>query len=128
MHCSSSSCSWLLITLPDFIAHPSLSLSLSLSLSFPLSLSFSLSLSPSPSLSLSSLLFLPPSLLSSPPSFPLPPSLYSSTTTRRLVGHTKDVLSVADNRQIVSVSRDHTIKLWNTLGVCRYTIQVTIMS
>lgn len=48
-------------------------------------------------------------------------------TTRRFVGHTKDVLSVAfsaDNRQIVSGSRDHTVKLWNTLGVCKYTIQV----
>uniref|UniRef100_A0A8B9HIY2 Small ribosomal subunit protein RACK1 n=1 Tax=Astyanax mexicanus TaxID=7994 RepID=A0A8B9HIY2_ASTMX len=48
------------------------------------------------------------------------------TTTRRFVGHTKDVLSVAfsaDNRQIVSGSRDKTIKLWNTLGVCKYTIQ-----
>uniref|UniRef100_A0A6Q2Z3K9 Small ribosomal subunit protein RACK1 n=1 Tax=Esox lucius TaxID=8010 RepID=A0A6Q2Z3K9_ESOLU len=29
----------------------------------------------------------------------------------------------ADNRQIVSGSRDKTIKLWNTLGVCKYTIQ-----
>jgi len=41
-------------------------------------------------------------------------------------GHTKDVLSVsfsADNRQIVSGSRDRTIKLWNTLGECKYTIQ-----
>jgi WD40 repeat protein len=36
------------------------------------------------------------------------------------------VLSVAfsvDNRQIVSGSRDKTIKLWNTLGECKYTIQ-----
>lgn len=44
----------------------------------------------------------------------------------RFVGHTKDVLSVAfsiDNRQIVSASRDRTIKLWNTLGECKYTIQ-----
>lgn len=52
--------------------------------------------------------------------------LSSGTTTRRFVGHTKDVLSVAfsaDNRQIVSGSRDKTIKLWNTLGVCKYTIQ-----
>jgi WD40 repeat protein len=35
------------------------------------------------------------------------------------------VLSVsfsADNRQIVSGSRDRTIKLWNTLGDCKYTI------
>lgn len=53
--------------------------------------------------------------------------LNSGTTTRRFIGHTKDVLSVAfsaDNRQIVSGSRDKTIKLWNTLGVCKYTIQV----
>ena len=38
----------------------------------------------------------------------------------------QDVLSVAfsvDNRQIVSGSRDKTIKLWNTLGECKYTIQ-----
>ena len=50
-------------------------------------------------------------------------------TTRRFVGHTKDVLSVAfstDNRQIVSASRDKTIKLWNTLGICKYTIQVLL--
>merc|ERR1712010_283175 len=42
------------------------------------------------------------------------------------VGHEKDVLSVAfsaDNRQIVSGSRDKTIKLWNTRGECKYTIQ-----
>lgn len=51
--------------------------------------------------------------------------LQQGTTTRRFVGHTKDVLSVAfsvDNRQIVSGSRDKTIKLWNTLGECKYTI------
>ncbi len=49
-------------------------------------------------------------------------------TTRRFVGHKKDVLSVAfsaDNRQIVSASRDKTIKLWNTLGVCKFTIQAS---
>merc|ERR1711957_233718 len=28
----------------------------------------------------------------------------------------------ADNQQIVSGSRDKTIKLWNTLGECKYTI------
>jgi WD40 repeat protein len=52
---------------------------------------------------------------------PLP----TGVTTRRFVGHEKDVLSVAfsaDNRQIVSASRDRTIKLWNTLGECKYTI------
>lgn len=54
----------------------------------------------------------------------------SGATTRQFVGHTKDVLSVAfsaDNRQIVSGSRDKTIKLWNTLGVCKYTIQVSCL-
>ena len=63
-------------------------------------------------------------------SLPLTLSLCSSgITTRRFVGHTKDVMSVAfsaDNRQIVSGSRDHSIKLWNTLGVCKYTIQVLL--
>ena len=42
----------------------------------------------------------------------------SGATTRRFVGHTKDVLSCAfsaENRQIVSGSRDTTVKLWNTL-------------
>lgn len=41
------------------------------------------------------------------------------------MGHNNDVLSVsfsADNRQIVSGSRDRTIKLWNTLGDCKFTI------
>ena len=51
--------------------------------------------------------------------------LSSGVTTRRFVGHQNDILSVsfsADNRQIVSGSRDRTIKLWNTLGDCKYTI------
>lgn len=41
-------------------------------------------------------------------------------------GHGKDILSVAfsaDNRQIVSGSRDRTLKLWNTVGKCQYTLQ-----
>uniref|UniRef100_A0A673AX50 Small ribosomal subunit protein RACK1 n=1 Tax=Sphaeramia orbicularis TaxID=375764 RepID=A0A673AX50_9TELE len=53
-------------------------------------------------------------------------TVWLGVTTRQFVGHEKDVLSVAfsaDNRQIVSGSRDKTIKLWNTLGVCKYTIQ-----
>jgi len=33
------------------------------------------------------------------------------------------LLFSADNRQIVSASRDKTIKLWNTLGECKYTIE-----
>ncbi|KAI8014988.1 hypothetical protein LOK49_LG05G00760 [Camellia lanceoleosa] len=52
--------------------------------------------------------------------------LSTGITARRFVGHSKDVLSVAfsfDNRQIVSASRDRSIKLWNTLGECKYTIQ-----
>lgn len=51
--------------------------------------------------------------------------LSTGNTTRRFVGHNNDVLSVsfsADNRQIVSGSRDRTIKLWNTLGDCKFTI------
>jgi WD40 repeat protein len=51
--------------------------------------------------------------------------LSTGVTTRQFIGHTKDVLSVsfsADNRQIVSGSRDRTIKLWNTLGDCKFTI------
>jgi guanine nucleotide-binding protein subunit beta-2-like 1 protein len=43
-------------------------------------------------------------------------------------GHTKDVLSVAfspDNRQIVSGSRDRRIKLWNTIGCCKWTSQLS---
>eukprot|EP00894_Picocystis_sp_ML_P003210 jgi/Pico_ML_1/53727/g4226.t2 len=46
-------------------------------------------------------------------------------TTRRFIGHSKDVLSVAmsvDHRQIVSGSRDKSIKLWNTIGECKFTI------
>ena len=49
----------------------------------------------------------------------------SKDGTTVLAAHTKDVLSVAfsaDNRQIVSGSRDKSIKLWNTLGECKYTI------
>jgi guanine nucleotide-binding protein subunit beta-2-like 1 protein len=41
-------------------------------------------------------------------------------------GHGKDILSVAfsaDNRQIVSGSRDRTLRLWNTVGKCQYPLQ-----
>ena len=53
-------------------------------------------------------------------------STLPSITSFRFEDHTKDVMSVAfsaDNRQIVSGSRDKTIKLWNTLAQCKYTIQ-----
>lgn len=52
---------------------------------------------------------------------------FSGTATRQFVAHEKDVLSVAfsaDNRQIVSGSRDKTIKLWNTIAQCKHTIVV----
>ena len=55
----------------------------------------------------------------------------SGTTARSFISHDKDVLSVAfsaDNRQIVSGAMDNSIKLWNTLGVCKYTITVGIIS
>lgn len=45
---------------------------------------------------------------------------------RTFLGHTSDVYSVAlspDNRQIVSGSRDRTIKLWNTMAECKFTIE-----
>ena len=51
--------------------------------------------------------------------------LNTGVAARRFFGHTKDVLSVAfsaNNRQIVSGSRDKSIKLWNTLGELKYTI------
>jgi len=42
--------------------------------------------------------------------------------------HKKDILSVSfspDNRQIISSGRDRTIKLWNTIGQCKYTFTET---
>ncbi|XP_078151583.1 small ribosomal subunit protein RACK1-like [Carex rostrata] len=51
--------------------------------------------------------------------------LSTGALKRIFVGHLKEVLSVAisfDDRYIVSASRDCTIKLWNTLGECQYTI------
>jgi guanine nucleotide-binding protein subunit beta-2-like 1 protein len=51
--------------------------------------------------------------------------LNTGFTTRRFIGHTRDVLSVAfsaDNRQIVSGSRDRKINLWNTLGQLKFSI------
>eukprot|EP01127_Copromyxa_protea_P024417 TRINITY_DN95_c0_g1_i1.p1 TRINITY_DN95_c0_g1~~TRINITY_DN95_c0_g1_i1.p1 ORF type:complete len:327 (-),score=83.44 TRINITY_DN95_c0_g1_i1:50-1030(-) len=51
--------------------------------------------------------------------------LNEGKSTRRFVQHTKAATSVAfspDNRQIVSGSKDHTIRLWNTLGECKITI------
>lgn len=41
------------------------------------------------------------------------------------MSHTKDVLAVAfspDNRQIASGGRDKNLKIWNTLGECKFTV------
>ncbi|CAL5365228.1 unnamed protein product [Camellia sinensis] len=69
-----------------------------------------------------------PSLCSSSQSVPTLRlwDLSTGITAHRFVAHSKDVLSVAfsfDNCQIVSASQDRSIKLWNTLGECKYTIQ-----
>jgi guanine nucleotide-binding protein subunit beta-2-like 1 protein len=56
------------------------------------------------------------------------PGTISGECKYQFKGHTKDCLSVAfspDNRQIVSGSRDHTIKLWNVIGECKFTISPT---
>jgi guanine nucleotide-binding protein subunit beta-2-like 1 protein len=46
-------------------------------------------------------------------------------STRRFVSHTRDALSCCfspDNRQIVSGGRDKNIKIWNTVGECKFTV------
>jgi guanine nucleotide-binding protein subunit beta-2-like 1 protein len=51
--------------------------------------------------------------------------LTTGETARQFASHKKDALSVAfspDNRQIVSGSRDKSIKLWNTIGECKMTV------
>lgn len=51
--------------------------------------------------------------------------LATGATAKKFVGHEKDALSCAfsaDNRQIVSGGRDHQLKMWNTLGECKFTI------
>ncbi|XP_075659116.1 small ribosomal subunit protein RACK1-like [Castanea sativa] len=51
--------------------------------------------------------------------------LQADVSVRCFVSHTKGVLSITfsiDNRQIVSTSRGRTIKLWNNLGECKFTI------
>jgi guanine nucleotide-binding protein subunit beta-2-like 1 protein len=48
------------------------------------------------------------------------------TTTKRFVSHTKDVLTCAFspcNRQIASGGRDKTVKIWNTVGDCKFTVE-----
>lgn len=52
--------------------------------------------------------------------------LVKGGTTATFVDHAKDVLSCsfsAENRHIASGSRDKSIKIWNTVGDCKYTVQ-----
>lgn len=51
--------------------------------------------------------------------------LSTGETKYRFMGHSKDVLSVdfsASNTKIISGSRDKTIKLWNTIAECKWTV------
>ncbi|KAJ9461876.1 Guanine nucleotide-binding protein subunit beta-like protein [Diplonema papillatum] len=51
--------------------------------------------------------------------------LATGQSTVRFVGHEKDALSCAfssENRQIVSGSRDKSVRVWNAFGECKYTI------
>lgn len=52
--------------------------------------------------------------------------LKKGVTSRRFVSHTRDVLAVAfspDNRQIASGGRDKNLKIWNTVGECKFTVE-----
>jgi len=52
-------------------------------------------------------------------------NLVKGTSVVKFAGHTKDCLSVAfssDNRQIITGSRDKSVKVWNTLGECKLTL------
>lgn len=47
-------------------------------------------------------------------------------TIRRFVSHSRDVLAVAfspDNRQIASGGRDKNLKIWNTVGECKFNVE-----
>jgi len=51
--------------------------------------------------------------------------LKKGVTQKRFVSHSKDVLAVAfspDNRQIASGGRDKHLKIWNTVGECKFTV------
>jgi guanine nucleotide-binding protein subunit beta-2-like 1 protein len=52
--------------------------------------------------------------------------LLKGKTTQRFVSHTRDVLTVdmsPDNRQIASGGRDKALKIWNTVGQCKFTVE-----
>lgn len=53
----------------------------------------------------------------------------TAQTRKTLLGHTRDVLSVAfspDNRQIASGSMDKNLKIWNIHGVCKFTVDQNV--
>jgi guanine nucleotide-binding protein subunit beta-2-like 1 protein len=52
--------------------------------------------------------------------------LKKGQTIKRFVSHSRDVLAVAfspDNRQIASGGRDKNLKIWNTVGECKFTVE-----
>ena len=52
--------------------------------------------------------------------------LRKGQTIKRFVSHSRDVLAVAfspDNRQIASGGRDKNLKIWNTVGECKFTVE-----
>ena len=52
--------------------------------------------------------------------------LEKGTSSKTFVDHDKDVLTCsfsADNRQIASGARDKNIKIWNTVGECKFTVE-----
>ncbi len=52
--------------------------------------------------------------------------LKKGSTIKRFVSHSRDVLAVAfspDNRQIASGGRDKNLKIWNTVGECKFTVE-----
>lgn len=53
-------------------------------------------------------------------------NIATGKTVRQLVGHKRDVLSVAvshDDRQIMTGGLDNQIKVWNTQGMCKHTVE-----
>jgi len=52
-------------------------------------------------------------------------NIATGKTIQQLIGHTKDVLSVSvhpNDRQFITGGLDHNIKVWNTKGECKHTV------